>query len=75
MTFPSSVKEMTVEFDPRCMTAQDEDILRIFVPFENDNCQWVDNNEEFEYSPYIPAMEKCFSVSWPDKAVILPGNA
>jgi len=65
---------MTVEFDPRCMTAQNEDSVRILIPFGDDASQY--GSEEVDGIPYIPVMDVYSGAyGWPQSALVLPGNS
>lgn len=74
ITFPNSVQRITIEFDPRCCTAQPEDSLRIYIPYKNDGfASSLDG--QATVSPFIPVLERFSGASdWPQKAVVLPGN-
>ncbi|XP_058809373.1 E3 ubiquitin-protein ligase MYCBP2-like [Phymastichus coffea] len=77
VTFPESVKWLTIEFTPDCGTAQPEDYLQMYIP--NVNAMAAKNLESInlEESPiYWPVLHKLSNVQsqWPQSAVVLPGN-
>lgn len=61
---------MSLEFDPRCGTTQEEDVLKIYVP---------DFAGEQSFKPRklfrpLPRVYGNIKNSWPGTAIILPGN-
>ncbi|KAK0177732.1 hypothetical protein PV328_001750 [Microctonus aethiopoides] len=70
VTFPETVKWMTIEFTGDCGTAQPEDYLQIYIPN-------IGGTGKSEDSPlYLPVLHKMSNISsqWPQYAVVLPGN-
>eukprot|EP00062_Callorhinchus_milii_P006572 gi/632947251/ref/XP_007888958.1/ PREDICTED: E3 ubiquitin-protein ligase MYCBP2 isoform X6 [Callorhinchus milii] len=76
VTFPECVKWMTIEFDPQCGTAQQEDMLRLLI-----------SNKAFHSSGFgtksmshdsvnsWTELKKFFGSSgWPTTVLVLPGN-
>ncbi|XP_043286736.1 E3 ubiquitin-protein ligase MYCBP2 isoform X2 [Venturia canescens] len=79
VTFPETVKWMTVEFTPECGTAQPEDYLQIYIPNTIVNPNNSGNNSTSgieETSLYLPVLHKMSNVpnQWPQNAIVLPGN-
>ncbi|XP_034942184.1 E3 ubiquitin-protein ligase MYCBP2-like [Chelonus insularis] len=70
VTFPESVKWMTIEFTPECGTAQPEDYLQLYIPNFSGAGKTEDN------AIYLPVLHKMSNVStqWPQYAIVLPGN-
>lgn len=67
--FPTTVLWMSLEFDPRCGTIQEEDVLKIYVPnFSNE--QNVNSCKVYRPLPKVYGNNKN---SWPGTAIILPG--
>ena len=65
---------MTVEFDPRCVTAQHEDCLRILIPNGDDVTQYGTVDDVYGI-PYIPVMDTYSgSSNWPQSALVVPGK-
>ncbi|KAG1690691.1 E3 ubiquitin-protein ligase MYCBP2 [Nymphon striatum] len=80
VSFPETVKWMTVEFDRKCGTAQMEDSLQLYVPaagFYNYS-QSLNIHLECEVSnkcPYWPILKRFQGTeNWPTLAVVVPGH-
>ena len=80
--FPSTVRWMTLEFDPKCGTAQIEDSLQLFVPGRGSKLQppsWNTSGEangQMDKSQWWTVLHKFYGSypgNWPTMAVILPG--
>ncbi|RWS30275.1 E3 ubiquitin-protein ligase MYCBP2-like isoform X6, partial [Leptotrombidium deliense] len=84
VTFPKSIKWLSLEFDSRCGTAQPEDTLKVYfsshkvhtnvtveseIPIVKENAD-LNNN----WSLLRKFSGKPLSSQWPTSAVILPGN-
>ncbi|XP_043461333.1 E3 ubiquitin-protein ligase MYCBP2 isoform X1 [Leptopilina heterotoma] len=75
VTFPETVKWLTVEFTSECGTAQPEDYLQIFIPdisnSRSSKCSNTDESQEL-----FPVLRKLSNVpcQWPQNAFVLPGN-
>ena len=68
--FPENVLWLSLEFDPRCGTAQEEDVLKIYVPdFSTKDHQ---NKTRKVYRP-LPRTYGNDKHAWPGTAIILPG--
>ncbi|XP_074101339.1 MYC binding protein highwire isoform X2 [Cotesia typhae] len=89
VTFPETVKWMTIEFTPECGTSQPEDYLQLYIPNSNNftgnsnnnnsnfNNGGVNKNNEDNWSSiYLPVLHKMSNVAsqWPQYAIVLPGN-
>ncbi|KAI1288150.1 E3 ubiquitin-protein ligase MYCBP2 [Halotydeus destructor] len=86
VSFPSNIKWMSIEFDPRCGTAQPEDALQLFIPstklfgkgLEAPSAPSVkQDGVDLATGDYWPVFRKftgSSGVGWPTKCVILPGN-
>jgi E3 ubiquitin-protein ligase MYCBP2 len=89
VSFPSTVHWMSIEFDPRCATAQMEDVVQIYIKSPGNNgtnkvtkttvTSGAGNRNGPDASSqqemYIPVLKKFYGTSnWPKQAVILPGN-
>lgn len=81
VSFPESVKWMTVEFDNKSGTAQVEDTLQLLIPaigyqsYPNQSTiTRQEGNESFNKRPFWPVHKK-FSCSenWPRVAIVIPG--
>lgn len=70
VTFPETVKWMTVEFTPECGTSQPEDYLQLYIP----NVGAVGKSDDS--SVYLPVLHKMSNIAsqWPQYAIVLPGN-
>ncbi|XP_065222944.1 E3 ubiquitin-protein ligase MYCBP2 isoform X3 [Planococcus citri] len=69
--FPESVLWLSLEFDPRCGTAQEEDVLKIYVP---DFSSKDHNNKTRKVYRPLPRTYGNDKHAWPGTAIILPGN-
>lgn len=66
VTFPETVKWMSLEFDPQCATAQPEDCLQLYVPTISDTIQKSTTINKTTHSeepdppalPYWPVLHK-----------------
>ncbi|XP_076623337.1 MYC binding protein highwire isoform X2 [Colletes latitarsis] len=78
VTFPDTVKWLTIEFTPECGTAQPEDYLQLYIPNIISNSLTGTNvNATMEDTPlHWPVLHKLSNVQslWPQNAVVLPGN-
>ncbi|KAJ8666974.1 hypothetical protein QAD02_008636, partial [Eretmocerus hayati] len=77
VTFPDTVKWLTVEFTPDCGTAQPEDYLQLYIPNNDSIATKVPDTLHGDESPgYWPVLHKLSNVQsqWPQSAVVLPGN-
>ena len=78
--FPSNVNWMSLEFDPRCSTAQPEDTLQIFIrnptiTKTRSNSPAVSTVDDAQVQKYTPVLTKFSGTSgYPKHSVILPGN-
>ncbi|CAH1777009.1 unnamed protein product [Owenia fusiformis] len=71
VTFPDSVKWLSLEFDPQCGTAQNEDILHVSIP--SNSVTTIEGSTEVVKSWNV--MRKLSgTTNWPQMAVILAGN-
>ncbi|CRK91253.1 CLUMA_CG004933, isoform A [Clunio marinus] len=57
--FPSTVKWMSLEFDPQCGTAQPEDCLKILIPFKRDKVK--NSNNESDEKKQVKINKSVFS--------------
>ena len=73
VSFPKSVDWISLQFDPRCSTAQPEDTLQIFI--RNPSHKPIADSAMDHHQKYTPVLSK-FSGSkgYPKHSVILPGN-
>ncbi|XP_032681447.1 E3 ubiquitin-protein ligase MYCBP2 isoform X16 [Odontomachus brunneus] len=78
VTFPETVKWLTVEFTAECGTSQPEDYLQLYVPniIPNSTAGSVTNTASENIPLYWPVLHKLSNVQsqWPQNAVVLPGN-
>ncbi|CAL1686165.1 unnamed protein product [Lasius platythorax] len=78
VTFPETVKWLTVEFTPECGTSQPEDYLQLYIPniILNSSAGTVLNLTSEDAPLYWPVLHKLSNVQsqWPQNAVVLPGN-
>ncbi|PNF26946.1 hypothetical protein B7P43_G12700 [Cryptotermes secundus] len=81
VSFPESVKWLCIEFDPQCGTAQAEDSLQLYIPSlptSSSVAKGTTDDSEGDTSPvpYWPILQKFNrgSNSWPQTAIVLPGN-
>ncbi|XP_031781072.1 E3 ubiquitin-protein ligase MYCBP2 isoform X6 [Nasonia vitripennis] len=77
VTFPETVKWLTLEFTPDCGTAQPEDYLQLYIPNVDGSFAKSPESCNLEESPvYWPVLHKLSNVQsqWPQNAVVLPGN-
>lgn len=71
---------MTLEFDPKCGTAQIEDSLQLYVPSRAQAPGWGRSMEatgQVDRAQWWPVLHKfhgSFPGNWPSMAVILPGR-
>lgn len=87
--FPSTVKWMSLEFDPQCGTAQPEDCLKILIPAINESgIRSNDEQGKVKVQKNILSNDKDFQTSneqimikkfntengWSTNAIIVPGN-
>ncbi|XP_066580931.1 E3 ubiquitin-protein ligase MYCBP2 [Prorops nasuta] len=77
VTFPDTVKWLTIEFTPDCGTSQPEDYLQLYIPNITVNSRGFNvnfNTSEMDF--YWPVLHKLSNISsqWPQNAVVLPGN-
>ncbi|XP_014476552.1 PREDICTED: E3 ubiquitin-protein ligase MYCBP2 isoform X4 [Dinoponera quadriceps] len=78
VTFPETVKWLTVEFTAECGTSQPEDYLQLYVPniIPNPSAGSVTSTASEDIPLYWPVLHKLSNVQsqWPQNAVVLPGN-
>ncbi|XP_060534839.1 E3 ubiquitin-protein ligase MYCBP2 isoform X2 [Cylas formicarius] len=80
VSFPDTVKWMSLEFDQACATAQPEDSLQLYIPAldfnpSKENASNINENFDCPSLPYWPVLHKFSgSLQWPTNAVVLPGN-
>ena len=89
VTFPRTVCWMSVEFDPLCGTAQQEDSLQLYIPCRQYRmAPGAESGVKSASSPGAavqdrhPDLRDCCPVlkkfhglnNWPNQALILPGN-
>lgn len=76
VSFPETVKWISVEFDSQCGTAQPEDSLQLYIPSLTASLtpQARSEDDEAPTSPYWSVLHKFSgSSNWPQMAVVLPG--
>ncbi|XP_012285925.1 E3 ubiquitin-protein ligase MYCBP2 [Orussus abietinus] len=75
VTFPETVKWLTVEFTPECGTSQLEDYLQMYIPNVTSSGARIASASE-DNPTHWPVLCKLSSVKsqWPQNAVVLPGN-
>ncbi|KAH0954749.1 hypothetical protein HN011_008203, partial [Eciton burchellii] len=78
VTFPETVKWLTVEFTPDCGTSQPEDYLQLYIPniIPNSSVGTILNTISEDAPLYWPVIHKLSNVQsqWPQNAIVLPGN-
>jgi len=79
VTFESSVCWMSVEFDGRCGTAQNEDCLQLYIAAPSHSTaattSCTDADDALDSVTWWPVLSKFHGVDgWPTSAVILPGE-
>ncbi|XP_076245488.1 MYC binding protein highwire [Calliopsis andreniformis] len=78
VTFPDTVKWLTIEFTPECGTAQPEDYLQLYIPnIVSNSHAGTHVSVAAEDAPlHWPVLHKLSNVQsqWPQNAVVLPGN-
>lgn len=85
VTFPASVKWLSIEFDPRCGTAQPEDGLQLLIPStkrvqaqaaNKGRRASIKDNVELCANEYWPVFRKFTGKpgSFPTACIVLPGN-
>ncbi|XP_017880442.1 E3 ubiquitin-protein ligase MYCBP2-like [Ceratina calcarata] len=72
VTFPKTVKWLTIEFTPDCGTAQPEDYLQLYIP---NIISFSGMNSTADNVP-LPVLHKLSNVQnqWPQNAILLPGH-
>lgn len=72
VTFPETVKWLTIEFTPECGTAQPEDYLQLYIP----NIISLTGAITEDIPLHWPVLHKLSNIpnQWPQNAIVLPGN-
>lgn len=80
VSFPDTVKWMSLEFDPQCGTAQAEDALQLYIPsqeglYKTPLSSRIQDDEEGLECPYWPVLHKYSgNGNWSKSSLVLPGN-
>ncbi|KAG7189524.1 hypothetical protein KM043_017215 [Ampulex compressa] len=78
VTFPETVKWLTIEFTPDCGTSQPEDYLQLYIPNVVANVATGMPPSAVTEDGYLlwPVLHKLSNIQsqWPQNAVVLPGN-
>ncbi|KAK9309341.1 hypothetical protein QLX08_000965 [Tetragonisca angustula] len=74
VTFPDTVKWLSIEFTPECGTAQPEDYLQLYIPNVISPLTGIRTLEDTPLR--WPVLRKLSNVpsQWPQNAIVLPGN-
>lgn len=72
VSFPETVKWLTVEFTPESGTAQPEDYLQLYIPTNNSLLRLKSLDDNPTLLPVLPKLSNVPS-QWPQHAVVLPG--
>ncbi|XP_022651457.1 E3 ubiquitin-protein ligase rpm-1-like isoform X3 [Varroa destructor] len=75
LQFPNDVQWMSLEFDPKCGTAQAEDYLHVYCEAMKDTGDRSGDKDK-DFDSYWLVLKRFFgSDNWPTGSIVLPGNS
>uniref|UniRef100_A0A4W5M9H3 RCR-type E3 ubiquitin transferase n=1 Tax=Hucho hucho TaxID=62062 RepID=A0A4W5M9H3_9TELE len=76
VSFPDCVRWTTIEFDPQCGTAQQEDVLRLLIPSHSLHLSSLGTKPlaHDTINTWVELKKISGSNGWPTTVLVLPGN-